>query len=174
MTCTGSNLNADFGDAVGTDSGCGNVQNSGVKAITDPYASLASNIPTNTCGGTYYLEPTAPHGPPLTNVNNIWSTSTKSLTGTPTIICGDLKLTTNVSVTTASPGSVLVIENGQLDLNGFTLQTPAGSGLTIIFSGTTGGSWVHGPTSGAGNGTGTLNYAAPTSGTWSGIAMYED
>ena len=180
MSCTGSNLNADSGDAVGTNSGCGNVQNSGVAPIKDTFAALASNIPLSwvtSCGGTYNLEPTKKNPTPLP-ASNVWSTSTVTLGAVPTIICGDLQLQgapgTIVQVTTASPGSVLVIENGQLDLNGLTLQTPSGSGLTIIFSGTNGGSWLHGPTSGAGNGTGTLDYAAPTSGTWSGVAMYED
>src|SRR6185437_9540379 len=66
------------------------------------------------------------------------------------------------------PGSVLVIENGQLDTNGHTLQTAAGSALTIIFSGTA-GSYTHAPTGG-----GTLDFNPPTSGTWSGIAIYQN
>jgi len=73
-----------------------------------------------------------------------------------------------VTVTTASPGSVLVIENGQLDTNGVTLKTAANSALTIIFSGTA-GSYTHAPTGG-----GTLDFPAPTSGTWQGIAIYQD
>jgi len=51
--------------------------------------------------------------------------------------CGDVQLTGNVNLTTASPGTVMVIENGRLDLNGFTLATQPGSALTIIFSGPT-------------------------------------
>ena len=73
-----------------------------------------------------------------------------------------------MTVTTASPGSVLVIENGQLDTNGVTLKTAANSALTIIFSGTA-GSYTHAPTGG-----GTLDFPAPTSGTWQGIAIYQD
>jgi len=61
-----------------------------------------------------------------------------------------------------------VIENGQLDTNGYTLQTGTGSALTIIFSGTS-GSYTHAPTGG-----GTLNFNAPTSGPWSGVAIYQD
>ena len=85
-----------------------------------------------------------------------------------TIVCGDLQLTADTTLTTASPGSVLVIENGQLDTHGNTLQTAAGSALTIIFSGSS-GSYTHAPTGG-----GTLNFNAPTSGTWSGVAIYQD
>jgi hypothetical protein len=62
--------------------------------------------------------------------------------------------------------TVLVIENGQLDTNGYTFK---GSGLTVVFSGTNGGSYQHIPSTG-----GTLDIAAPTSGTWSGVAIYQD
>ena len=63
---------------------------------------------------------------------------------------------------------MLVIENGQLDTNGNTLQTASGSALTIIFSGTS-GNYTHAPTGG-----GTLDIQAPTTGTWHGIAIYQD
>jgi hypothetical protein len=63
-----------------------------------------------------------------------------------------------------------VIENGQLDTNGYTLQTAPGSALSIIFSGSDpSGTYSHYPTGG-----GTLDFAAPTSGTWKGIAIYQD
>ena len=84
-----------------------------------------------------------------------------------TIICGDLQLTGNVTVN-AYP-AVLVIENGRLDTNGYTLKTSSTSGLTIIFSGTGSGSYTHAPTGG-----GKLNVAAPTTGVWSGVAIYQD
>jgi Flp pilus assembly protein TadG len=162
MTCNGHNTGATNGDAHKTNNGCGITQNSNAPIMTDPYKSLASNIPANTCGGSYPQEPK--HGSPP--ASNQWS-GAKTLAAT-TIVCGDLQLTGNTTLTTASPGSVLVIENGQLDTNGYTLQTAAGSALTIIFSGTS-GSYTHAPTGG-----GTLNFNAPTSGTWSGIAIYQD
>jgi hypothetical protein len=84
------------------------------------------------------------------------------------VVCGDLQLTSDVTID-APAGAVLVIENGRLDLNGHTLQTSNGSGLTIVFSGTNSGSYTHAPT-----GSGTLDIAAPTSGPWSGVAMYQD
>jgi hypothetical protein len=76
--------------------------------------------------------------------------------------------TGTISLTTASPGSVLVIVNGQLDTGSATLQTAAGSALTIIFTGTS-GSYTHAPTNG-----GTLDIQAPTTGTWKGVAIYQD
>lgn len=160
--CTGHNLGANIVAAHGSASGCGAVQKSGVPAVPDPYARLAANIPLNPCA-SYPQEPT--NNTSSLPASNTWSGS-KVLAGT-NVVCGDLQLTSNVTVT-ASPSGVLVIENGQLDTNGYTLQTVSGSGLTIIFSGTS-GAYTHAPTGG-----GTLDLAAPTSGTWSGIAIYQD
>jgi len=165
MTCNGHNTGATNGDAHKTNSGCGNTQNSNVPPIIDPYKSLASNIPADTCGGSYPQEPSKKSGSPLPSSNQ-WS-GAKTLSAT-TIVCGDLQLTGNTSLTTASPRSVLVIENGQLDTNGYTLQTAAGSALTVIFSGSS-GSYTHAP-----SGAGTLDFNAPTSGPWSGVAIYQD
>ena len=167
--CNGHNLNADYGLAHGTNSGCGVTQVSGVPAVADPYASLAKNIPPSTCG-SYPQEPTKKSDPPLTAWNG---TSGNTFSGTYTLsgnvqICGDLQLTGNVTIN-ATSGAVLIIENGQLDTNGYELTTSSGSGLTVVFSGTNGGSYVHAPTGG-----GTLDIAAPTSGPWSGVAIYQD
>jgi Flp pilus assembly protein TadG len=164
MTCHGHDLGATYGDAVGTDSGCGATGINDVPTINDPYSSLASNIPTNTCA-SYPQEPTKRQDPALP-ATNLWS-GAKTLPATQSI-CGDLQLTGDVTLTTTSPGSLLVIYNGQLDTNGYTLQTASGSALTIIFSGSN-GSYTHAPTGG-----GTLNFRAPSSGTWSGIAIYQD
>jgi Flp pilus assembly protein TadG len=158
MTCHGHNTGATNGDAHNTNNGCGITQNSNVPILPDPYKSLASNIPADTCGGSYPQE--------SGGLQTKWS-GAKTLPAT-TIVCGDLQLTALTTLTTASPGSVLVIENGQLDTHGNTLQTAAGSALTIIFSGSS-GSYTHAPTGG-----GTLNFNAPTSGTWSGVAIYQD
>jgi len=48
-TCHGHNLGAQYGDAAGTNSGCGVSELSNVPVVTDPYASLASNIPATPC-----------------------------------------------------------------------------------------------------------------------------
>jgi hypothetical protein len=161
--CHGHDLGADYGDAVGTDSGCGKVQNSGVPASVDPFDGLlaTSNIPPvppDPCGGSYPQEPSG----------TTWSGS-KSLSGN-VMICGDLKLTGNVTVITPDlSGAVLVIYNGQLDTNGYKIQTPSGSALTVVFTGSNGGSYIHAPT-----GSGTLDIAAPTSGHWSGVMIYQN
>jgi hypothetical protein len=172
--CNGSNLHAPYGLAHNTDSGCGVIQVSGVPQVTDPYASLASNIPSNalsSCGGSFPQEPAKHSDPPLP-ASNQWSTwpppGAQSLGNNTWVVCGDQQLAGNVTVNTPS-GAVLIVENGQLDMNGNTMTTASGSGLTLVFSGTNGGSYTHGPTGG-----GTLDIAAPTSGTWSGIALYQD
>jgi hypothetical protein len=156
--CNGHDLGADYGDTVGTNNGCGKVQNTGVPATADPYAARASNIPANPCAGSY---PQEPSGSVTT-----WS-GTRNLSGN-VIVCGDLKLTGNVTINAPS-NAVLIIENGRLNTNGFTLQTASGSGLTVVFSGTTAGSYSHVPT-----GSGTLDIAAPTTGPWAGVAIYQD
>src|SRR5262249_42298361 len=146
------------GDAAGANHGCGNVQHSNMPPVTDPYSGLASNIPADSCGGSYPQEPSLP-------ASNLWS-GTKTLTGNVTV-CGDLKLTRDVTVN-ASDNAVLIIYNGQLDTNNHPLSTSSGSGLTIVFSGGS-GTYTHVAT-----GNGTLDITAPTSGTWSGVAIYQN
>lgn len=158
-TCHGHNLGAGIADAAGASSGCGTAQNSNVPPVTDPYAGLASNIPANTCGGTYPQEPASKKDPPLPSTNQ-WS---GIYTGPSVdVVCGDQQLVGNATIN----NTVLVIENGQLDLNGYTLQ---GSGLTIIFTGSNNATYQHIPT-----GSGTLDITPPTSGAWSGVALYQD
>jgi Flp pilus assembly protein TadG len=164
-TCNGHNLGAPIGAAHNTDSGCGVTQYSSVPAVVDPYAALASKIPLNSCGGSYPQEPAKKKDPALP-ASNQWSGS-KSLSGN-VQVCGDLQLTGNVTID-APAGAVLVIENGQLDTNGYSITTTNGSGLTVVFSGDNSGSYTHAPTGG-----GTLDIVAPTSGLWSGVAIYQD
>jgi Flp pilus assembly protein TadG len=157
--CNGHNLNANFGDAHGTDNGCGITQNSNQPTVSDPYSGLATNIPPNTCGGNYPQKPSKKKDPPLP-ASNQWSGS-ESVNGTK-VVCGDQQLTGNTTMN----NTVLVIENGQLDTNGYTLE---GQNLTIVFSGTNSGSYQHIPAGG-----GTLKIDASTSGDWSGVAIYQD
>lgn len=77
-TCHGHNMGADYGDAHLTDNGCGVIQESNVPIVPDPYVGLASNIPANSCGGSYPQEPSH-HGPALP-ASNLW-TGSKSLSG---------------------------------------------------------------------------------------------
>jgi Putative Flp pilus-assembly TadE/G-like len=167
-TCNGHNLGAPIGAAHNTNDGCGVKQYSNVPAVADTYAALASRIPADTCGGSYPQEP-GKKGPALPTGNQ-WSGS-RSLPSGNTVTCGDLQLTGNVTINTplGQSGAVLVIENGQLDTNGYSITTSNGSGLTVVFSGDNSGSYTHGPTGG-----GTLDIVAPTSGVWSGVAIYQD
>lgn len=161
--CNGHNMGAGFGDAHLTDNGCGVAQDSNLPSVPDPYTSLRANIPANPCS-SYPQEP-GKSGTPLP-ASNLWSGAI-TLPAT-YFVCGDLQLTGNVTITSASPGSVLVIENGQLDTNGYTFATASGSAITVLFSGTS-GTYTHAPTGG-----GTLNIQAPSSGPWSGVALYQD
>lgn len=170
-TCNGHNLGAN-GDAHGTNNGCGINQHSNVPAVADPYAYLASNIPADTCGGVYPQEPIK-HNDSALPVSNQWSGS-YTLSGYK-VVCGDQQLTANTTIS-ATSNAVLVIENGRLDTNGFTFQSGPNSGLTIVFTGDpTNTTYQHYP-SGSGNpsGSGTLDIAAPTTGTWKGMVLYQD
>jgi Flp pilus assembly protein TadG len=161
-TCNGGNLNAGIVDAHGAIKGCGTTQNANLPppSITDIYAALASSIPNDTCNSVYPQEPASKNSPALPTSNQ-W-TGTYTISGYK-IACGDQQLIGNTTIN----GGVLVIENGRLDTNGYTLT---GNPLTIVFSGSpNNSSYQHVPSGGGG-----LNIAAPTSGTWSGVAIYQD
>jgi len=161
-TCNGHDLGADYGIAVGTASGCGKQQISGVTAPTDTYDALKSNIPANPCGGSYSVEPLKPKDAELPASNLLSGTMNLSTTK-----CGDVKLTSDVTLTGSN---TLTIFNGTLDLNGHTLQTASGADATLIFSGdNTANSTVRAPT-----GSGTLNIQSPGSGAWKGVALFQD
>jgi hypothetical protein len=157
-TCNGHNLNADFGDAVATNNGCGVTSTSHVQPVSDPYADLASHIPANPCG-SYPQEPAKKKDPALPSLNK-WSGSYSY--GGYRVVCGDQQLTGNTTIN----NTVLVIENGRLDTNGYTLS---GTNLTVVFTGSNSSSYQHTPIGG-----GTLDIQAPTSGDWSGVAIYQD
>jgi hypothetical protein len=105
-----------MGLAHATNTGCGLIGRSDVPVVSDPYAAMASNIPTDLpsrCSNTYAQE--SKHGSTWSG-GITWSSGTKSLTGTAsvagnTLICGDLRLTGNVTID-APDGAVLYIENG--------------------------------------------------------------
>ncbi len=169
-TCNGSNLNATFGLAHGTNNGCGNTAISNVDIVKDPYETLKANIPTPNCPGS-------PPYPQETMQGSKWSGGTlwsgnKNLSGT-VQMCGDVRLTGPVVINTtdSSTGAVLVIQNGRLDLNGWELRTAYGSAVTIVFSGTS-GPYEHYPADNS-NG-GVLDIQAPSSGDFPGMAIYQD
>lgn len=161
--CNGHDTGANIGDAHLSNSGCGVIQNSNMPSVSDPYTSLASHVPANTCS-SYPQEPSKHNDPALPSSNQLSGSYTWSGT---VILCGDIQLTGDVTIN-ATSGVVIMIENGQLDTNGHTFQGSSSSYITLIFSGTS-GSYTHAPTGG-----GTLSFQAPTSGTWSGVAIYQD
>jgi Flp pilus assembly protein TadG len=166
MRCNGHDLNADYGDAHGTNSGCGNVQTSDLPAVTDSYAPLASNIPANSCS-SFPQEP-GKKGTPLP-ASNILGTSGVTTTinlGSKTF-CGDVQVAGNVVLTGSN---VITIVNGRLDvLSSSSITTDTGAAATVIFTGTNDSTYTHTPTGG-----GTINISSPTSGPWSGVAIYTD
>jgi Flp pilus assembly protein TadG len=177
-TCNGSNLKATMGLAHATNNGCGITQYSGVPIVSDPYAYMASNIPNDLpsrCSNSYSQE--SKHGGTWSG-GTTWAAGTKNLTGTAslagnTLICGDLRLTGNVTIDAPS-GAVLYIENGLLDLQGYTLRTASGSSVTIVFTGTNTGSYDHFPTDNSGGSSGVLDIEAPKTGSFPGMAIYQD
>lgn len=172
-TCNGHNLGADIGDAHLTNNGCGVVEHSNIPAVTDPYASRAVNIPPDTtCGSRsprYPQIPTSKAGAALPASNLL--SGVQDWTGGAPVMCGDVQLTGPVTINTTAAGATLVIYNGQLDTHGYSLTTSSGSALTIVFArgATYAGPYTHAPTGG-----GTLDIAAPTTGPWAGMAIYQD
>ena len=161
MDCNGHDLNAENGDAFGTSEGCGLTQNPNMPKVIDPYAARAAKIPANTCSA-YPQAPSNKNDPALP-ADNVLSGAKTYATQT---FCGDVKLSGDVVLSGTS--NVIVIRNGNLDLNGYRISTATGAAATIVFSGTT-GAYGHIPTGG-----GAIDIAAPTSGDWSGVALYQD
>ena len=199
--CNGHNLNAGAGDAHHQSVGCGTVQHSNLGVLADPYSYLSADIPTTSCTAphgvaNYPQEPTKHNDPALPNVTGTGSCSnvywgaclSGSYTwGSTVFFEGDVQLCGDTNITTPAGGTQMVIVNGQLDTNGFTLKTTclqfaadgvtctSSSGLSVIFTGDpTSTSYTHAPTDSSGGGKGTIDIAAPTSGTWSGVALYQD
>lgn len=178
-TCNGSDLKANYGLAAGSNDGCGVKKKSNIPVVDDPYAKMAINIPANNCGtgaNAYPQEPTKHSDPPLP-ATNTWSGS-QSISGVKQM-CGDVQLTGDAVISTPDNliGAVIVIYNGQLDLNGKTLSTANGSAVTIVFSGTSNSTnYAHVPSDNSTGHGGVLNIQAPSSpqALFPGIAIYQD
>jgi hypothetical protein len=154
-TCNGHNGGFNESITVGTSNDCGTSQKTGAIPLTDPYKNqLANNPPT---GCTTISSPTK-GGTTL----NPGGAACITITGNLTIPSG------TTTINTASPGTVLLIKGGgNIALTG-TLTTPGvSSGLTIIFTGTSG-------KPGFITGSGALEFSAPESGTWSGVSLFQD
>jgi Putative Flp pilus-assembly TadE/G-like len=195
-TCNGSNLLATYGIAVGKNgggAGCGITQISGstlpppgIKPLTNPgcpttqnptsvcYDQILANSGISTtalgkCGGSYGTKGVYTQLAKWSQLPSFQDSNNNTVY----VACGDTQLSSGL---TAPPGSVLVVENGNLDLGG---QTLSGSAFTLVFSGTADTKKViygHEPT-----GSGTLDIQGPspptfTSSTssWLGVALYQD
>jgi hypothetical protein len=129
-----------------------------VPAVSDPCISLATRapdgIPTNTCA-TYYSEPTKknrPNLPASQRVGGIRCHDNDDAGVHADYLRRSVQVQGNVTLQTASPGSVLVIRNGVLDIGGYVLKTDTDSTLVIIFSGPDpSGSYNHYPLDGSGS-----------------------
>jgi Putative Flp pilus-assembly TadE/G-like len=172
--CNGSNLGLSISFAVGSNSGCGARQMSN-PALADPYSYLASNIPplsSSGCNGNYPQE--SKHGNSYSVAASNQLSGNLSLSTGNNFLCGDQMLTGNVTINSpAGQSAVLIIENGQLDLNGHQLTTSSGSAVTLVFSGANGG-YTHAPADNTNGPGGVLDINPPTTGTWKGVAIYQD
>jgi len=178
--CNGSNLGAGLGLAHGTSNGCGLKPVSGVDTVADPYSGLRDNIaalPASPCAANSppYPQETR-HGSTYSVAASNQLQGTLNLTGGNNFKCGDQMLTADTVIETNGANAVLVIENGQLDLNGHSLTTTDGSAVTLVFTGadTAGTNYTHAPTDNTNGSGGRLDINAPTSGSWSGVAIYQD
>lgn len=156
--CNGHDLEAEVGDAVGTNNGCGKTQNSSVKKLEDPYASLVANVPTPSCDH-YWDRPKKKKDDALPPSNQLASEGQLS-----DPFCGDVRL---IGPLVVSKDAMLVIRGGVLDLDEFDIKTRDGAGLTIVF--------LPGPSNREHGivGNGTLDFAAPKTGPWAGVAIYQ-
>jgi Flp pilus assembly protein TadG len=146
MLCNGQGQIADYADSPqGDSSPCGQeAHNRPAQKIPDPYASLADNIPPDPCYGNY-------SGTLASSANGY------------TLWCGEFKLTSNKTYS----DTALVIYNGNLNTNGYNFT---GSNTNVVFSGTNPGTL----TDTKGGSKAVVDIKAPTTGTWSGVAVYQD
>jgi hypothetical protein len=200
--CNGSNLNAGLGLAHGTSNGCGGKSISNVPIVADPYANRAVNIPPlgnsgcpsypqETKHGNTVIPPSPlPTTPPLPQkiVTLNGGGPSLDLSGAGMsygsgdnatknfFACGDQVLSADMVINApAGTPATLVIENGLLDLNGHSLTTADGSAVTVVFSGDPASStYGHAPADNTNGNTGRLDLTAPSSGPWSGVAIYQD
>jgi len=161
-SCSGHDLNIGTSTTVSTSNNCGKKQVTGATAPSnlDPFAALATNanIPSTTSCPSNTLNSTD---------LSAYSASTPMVcSGNVTLGTGFTTTKPSTAIKTASGGSVIIIRNGNLALNGKYLYA---QGLTVIFSGTAGNN-----SPGFITGNGTFDASAPSSGTWSGVAMYQD
>lgn len=135
--------------------------------FTDNYAALRNQIPASGCSSYPQAPSSGPNKDMVTTPANLLSGALTFSAANQK--CGDVRLAGDVTV---GADSVLVINNGRLDLAGHKLSTINGAHLTLIFTGSSSPVTRHYPTSTV-NG-GVMDFSAPNSGTWSGVAIYQD
>jgi hypothetical protein len=173
--CSGHAIGTYVDAVVTADSACGTKGAALASAITVPEGSLLDNLtsgtntdPTiNSCGSSF----------PGVTLSGTVDLSASQYTD----YCGNVTLSGNVTVKSGSTGAVIVIHNGTLNLNGYTFQSASAAqnggtaaGVTLLFTGTsltdTGSTSIsYWP-----SGLGTLDIAAPTTGTWQGMVIYQN
>jgi Flp pilus assembly protein TadG len=195
--CNGSDLQAYMGIAAGTNgggAGCGNIQYSGQPPLADPYAKYADNIRTDLnnlrtkCSGgapNYKFPQWTKQGNKWSG-GNTWANKTVNVTGTDAstatvgnnLICGDVMLTTDVTLHAPNGEAVLYFENGRLDLNGHNLTTDNGSAVSIVFTGDAnppnGTTYNHYWWDNTNNPNTVLDINAAKTGPFPGMALYQD
>jgi len=187
--CNGHNLGIGISFTVGsTNSGCGAKQLTNQPQLQppDPYLSQIqtniNNFPANDgCNNNYPQETHQGNHYSLDastqprNLANLVVGNTLDLGAGNNFVCGDQLLTGDVTVNTPlGQSSVLIIENGQLDLNQHTFKTSPGSALTIVFTGSNTGGYTHAPTDNSNGSGGVLDITPPTTGPWAGFAIVQD
>jgi Flp pilus assembly protein TadG len=186
MTCpaTGSPVTHGVADSEGAITGqCGvanQFSSQPVPADLDPYSGDESSIASAISGGTNECQGSTHTYYPVGNANfpsgNVL-TSDPTWDGGTAVFCGDVEINGTVNFSSSNP-TTIIIENGALDLASGTLSSGSG-GLTIIFTGAGGNGASNTYTSGGTpadfiEGNGNLNISAPSSGNFSGVAIFQD
>jgi Putative Flp pilus-assembly TadE/G-like len=184
--CNGHNLGLGISFTVGSsNNGCGAKQMSNQSQLVppDPYFSKISTNISNFSTANPNPCPGNPPYPQETHKGNKSSISPakNQLSGTLTLsagnnfYCGDQMLTGDVTISTPNGSAVMIIENGQLDLNGFTFgMATQNDALTIVFTGSNSGGYTHAPTDNTNGPGGALDITPPTTGPWAGMAIVQD
>ncbi|WP_162925206.1 pilus assembly protein TadG-related protein [Aurantiacibacter odishensis] len=164
MNCNGHNMGAGTGVAVGSNSSCGEEWVSGAEPFEDPYTHYASNIPANPCS-SYPVSNNKMDNLPASN-----KLPGAIVGGGVVQMCGDVLLTGETTLA----NTTLVIYNGRLISNGNNFTA---NNSTVVFAGDNNASYHHYLTDKVGNSNvpdSAFTISSPTSGNWSGVAVYTD
>lgn len=147
--------------------GGGTISASQIGAVGGFYGQTNMTAVNGFTHGAVISDPYAYFTPPAfsgCDQNNFMSHTTQTIY--PGVYCGGMKLNASANVT-MSPG-VYYLDQGSLSVNGSATLT--GSGVTIIFTSSTGSNYATASIAGGA----TVNLSAPTSGPTRGFLMYGD